>query len=66
MMLGGPAIGTEPGAVATGLRIQLECWTRSLETFARIAKRFFGTDALNFPAAKFFKSALSFSKPRAD
>jgi hypothetical protein len=33
-------------------------------SLARITKRLIGTDALNLPAAKFFKSALSFCKPQ--
>jgi hypothetical protein len=35
-----------------------------VKEFARIAERIFGTDTLNLPAAKFFKSSLSFRKPQ--
>ncbi|MDX6447201.1 MAG: hypothetical protein QOH71_4275 [Blastocatellia bacterium] len=37
----------------------------SLESFARIAERVFGTDTLDLPAAKFFKSSLNFCKPQS-
>jgi hypothetical protein len=36
----------------------------SPEGFARVSKGVLGTDALNLPAAKFFKSSLSFGKPQ--
>src|SRR5712664_1902043 len=37
----------------------------SLESFARIAERVFGTDTLDLPAAKFFKPPLSLRKPQS-